>query len=103
MKSTLDSIFKVGFGIEMNSLYGSDEISNNFTKAFDDSNAIIYRRYVYPFWKIERYLNIGLEASLKRKVKVIDDFVFEAIRCRREQMKIEKVRIQFSMQYDCEH
>lgn len=90
MRSTLDSIFKVGFGIELNSLYGLDKFSTEFTKAFDDSNAIIYLRYVDPFWKIKRFLNVGLEASLKKKVKVIDDFVFEAIRCRKEQMKSEK-------------
>ncbi|KAF8380394.1 hypothetical protein HHK36_027879 [Tetracentron sinense] len=90
MKSTLDSIFKVGFGVDLNSLSGSDEFGNQFTKAFDDSNVIIYWRYVDLFWKIKRFLNIGLEASLKRNIKVMDDFVFQLIRCKREKMKTEK-------------
>ncbi|KAF8380393.1 hypothetical protein HHK36_027878 [Tetracentron sinense] len=89
-KSTFDSIFKVGFGVVLNSLSGSDEFGNQFTKAFDDSNFIVYWRYVDLFWKIKKCLNIGLEASLKRNIKVMDDFIFELIRCKREKMKTEK-------------
>ncbi|PIA49824.1 hypothetical protein AQUCO_01300516v1 [Aquilegia coerulea] len=89
MKSTLDSIFKVGFGIELNSLSGTDEFGNQFTKAFDDSNVIVYWRFVDPFWKLKRFLNIGAEASLKKNIQIIDDFVFQAIRSKREQMKSE--------------
>ncbi|XP_022765619.1 cytochrome P450 704C1-like isoform X2 [Durio zibethinus] len=91
MKSTLDSIFKVGFGVDLNALSGSDEFGNRFTKAFDDSNVIVYWRYVDLFWKVKRFLNIGLEAALKRNVKIIDEFIFELIQCKREQMKKEKL------------
>lgn len=87
LKSSLDSIFKVGFGVELNSLSGSDDFGNQFTKAFDDSNFIVYCRYVDVFWELKRYLNIGMEASLKRNIKLIDSFIFELIRCKREQMK----------------
>lgn len=87
MKSTLDSLFKVGFGIELNSLSGLDEFGVRFTKAFDDANEIVYWRFVDPFWKIRRFLNIGLEAALKRHMKVINDFVFKLIKHKREQMK----------------
>lgn len=65
MKSTLDSIFKVGFGVELNTLSGLDDSVSSFTKAFDDSNAIVYWRYVDILWKVKRFLNVGLEASLK--------------------------------------
>jgi hypothetical protein len=79
MKSTLDSIFKVGFGVDLNSLSASDEFGNRFSKAFDDSNFIVYWRYVDVFWRIKRFINIGLEASLKENIKVINDFIFELI------------------------
>ncbi|CAL5404912.1 unnamed protein product [Camellia sinensis] len=69
VKSTLDSIFKVGFGVELNTLSGSDEFSTPFMKAFDDSNVIVYWRYVDLLWKIKRFLNIGLEADLKQNIK----------------------------------
>ncbi|XVF54001.1 hypothetical protein PTKIN_Ptkin05aG0146400 [Pterospermum kingtungense] len=91
MKTTLDSIFEVGFGVELNALSGSDEFGNQFTKAFDDSNFIVYWRYVDVFWKVKRFLNIGLEAALKRNVKIIDDFIFNLIQCKREQRKNEKI------------
>ncbi|XP_057508986.1 cytochrome P450 704C1-like isoform X2 [Actinidia eriantha] len=91
MKSTLDSIFKVGFGVDLNTLSGSDESSNRFMKAFDDSNAIVYWRYVDILWKIKRLLNVGLEAVLKQNIEVIDNFVYELIRCKREQMKNGKL------------
>ncbi|KAJ0964118.1 hypothetical protein J5N97_029240 [Dioscorea zingiberensis] len=87
MKSTLDSIFKVGFGVELDTLSGSNEQGIRFSKAFDDSNFITFHRFVDLFWKVKRYLNIGLEAKLKRNLKVIDDFVFQLIRRKRELMK----------------
>ncbi|XP_052206776.1 cytochrome P450 704C1-like [Diospyros lotus] len=87
MKSTLDSIFKVGFGIELDTLSGSDEFSNRFMKAFDDSNVIVYWRYVDLLWKIKRFLNIGMEATLKKNIQIIDSFVYELIRSKRDQMK----------------
>ncbi|CAM8959176.1 unnamed protein product [Rhodiola kirilowii] len=91
LKATLDSIFKVGFGAELNSLSGTDEFGNRFTRAFDDSNHITYRRYVDIFWKVKRFLNIGFEASLKKNIKVIDDFVYQLIRYKREQLKDENL------------
>jgi hypothetical protein len=93
MKSTLDSIFKVGFGVDLNSLSDSDEFGNRFSKAFDDSNFIVYWRYVDVLWRTKPFLNIGLEASLKENLKVINDFIFELIRCKREQMKDEKLEV----------
>ncbi|KAI3982529.1 hypothetical protein MKX01_031268 [Papaver californicum] len=70
MKSTLDSMFKVGFGTELNSLSELDEFGVRFTKAFDDANEIVTG-----------------EAALKRNMKVINDFVFELIKHKRKQMK----------------
>ncbi|KAL0382315.1 UNVERIFIED_CONTAM: cytochrome [Sesamum calycinum] len=46
--------FKVGFGVDLDTLSGSDETSNRFIKAFDDSNVIVYWRYVDVFWKVKR-------------------------------------------------
>ncbi|GFY81960.1 cytochrome P450, family 704, subfamily A, polypeptide 2 [Actinidia rufa] len=62
MKSTLDSIFKVGFGVDLNTL---SELRGSLTLA----------------WK--QFLN--------RTSKVIDNFVYELIRCKREQMKNGKL------------
>uniref|UniRef100_A0A1W7HBV9 Cytochrome P450 n=1 Tax=Scoparia dulcis TaxID=107240 RepID=A0A1W7HBV9_SCODU len=86
MKSTMDSMFKVGFGIDLDTLSGSDDISNQFIKAFDDSNVIVYWRYVDVFWKIKRFLNISQERALRNNIKIIDDFVYKLIHHKRKQM-----------------
>ncbi|KAJ4841597.1 hypothetical protein Tsubulata_044636, partial [Turnera subulata] len=84
MRCTLDSIFKVGFGVELNCLSGSSSEGTEFMKAFDDSNALLIWRYVDPFWKLKRYFNVGSEASLKKNIKVIDDFVAKIISTKRK-------------------
>ncbi|KAJ4971233.1 hypothetical protein NE237_004332 [Protea cynaroides] len=77
MRCSLDSIFKVGFGVDLNSLEGSSEKGRKFIKAFDDSSRLVYWRYVDPFWKLRRILNLGSEGSLKKNIKIMEDFVFE--------------------------
>nr|DAD18630.1 TPA_asm: hypothetical protein HUJ06_020093 [Nelumbo nucifera] len=84
MKSTLDSIFKVGFGVELDSMGGSSE-GTKFAQAFDDSSALTLWRYVDIFWKIKKFLNIGKEATLKKNIKVIDNFMYKLIRSKIEQ------------------
>ncbi|XXG67302.1 hypothetical protein AAC387_Pa06g0681 [Persea americana] len=86
MKATLDSIFKVGFGTELNTLSGSNEEGNRFAEAFDDSSALTFHRYVDKFWKLKRLLNIGSEAVLKEKMKLMDEFVYKVIQSKKEQI-----------------
>nr|CAB3466835.1 unnamed protein product [Digitaria exilis] len=74
MKTTMDSIFKVGFGFELNTLSGSDESSIQFSNAFDEANSLVFHRYVDIFWQLKRYFNIGSEAKLRRNIQIIDDF-----------------------------
>nr|UHB15504.1 cytochrome P450 [Paris polyphylla] len=89
MKSTMDSIFKVGFGTELDCLGGSDE-GSKFAKAFDTSSELITRRYVHAFWKIERFLKFGPEAELRKNIKDINDFVYKLISTKTEQIPIER-------------
>ncbi|XP_062154847.1 cytochrome P450 704C1-like [Alnus glutinosa] len=90
MRCTLDSIFKVGFGVELECLEGSRKEGSAFMKAFDDSNALVYWRYVDPFWKLKRFLNIGSEAVLKKNIKIIDDFVHGLIRTKRKLLAMQQ-------------
>ncbi|XP_065864428.1 cytochrome P450 704C1 [Euphorbia lathyris] len=92
MRCTLDSIFKVGFGVELNCLIGSSKEGTAFMKAFDDSNALVYWRYVDPFWKLKRVFNVGCEASLKNNIKIIDDFVTNLIKNRRRLLEEQKFK-----------
>ncbi|XP_070672890.1 cytochrome P450 704C1-like [Malus domestica] len=90
MRCTLDSIFKVGFGIELHCLEWSSKEGTAFMKAFDESTALTYFRYIDPFWKLKRILNLGSEASLKKYVKVIDDFVHQVISSKRRLQEEQK-------------
>lgn len=87
MKSTLDSIFKVAFGVELDSMCGSNEEGRRFSQAFDDASALSLYRYVDIFWPIKKYLNIGAEAKLKKNIKIVDDFVYKLITNKVELMK----------------
>ena len=86
MRCTLDSIFKVGFGVDLNCLDGSSKEGVKFMKAFDDANALVYWRYVDPSWKLKRVLNISSEAALKKNIKVINTFVNGVITRKRKQV-----------------
>lgn len=90
MRCTLDSIFKVGFGVDLNCLDGSSGEGTEFMKAFDESNALVYWRYADPFWKLKRISNIGSEASLKKNIKVIDDFVHNLISTKRNLLGMQQ-------------
>ncbi|KAL6004723.1 hypothetical protein ACLOJK_005278 [Asimina triloba] len=89
MKCTLDSIFKVGFGVDLNCLDGTNKAGNEFIKAFDDSSALVYWRYADFLWKIKRFLNLGSEAVLRKNIKAIDGFVYGVIREKRKQLSYQ--------------
>ena len=99
MRCALDSIFKVGFGVELGCLEGSSKEGTTFMKAFDDSNALVYWRYVDPFWKLKRYFNVGCEATLKKNIEIIDDFVSSLISTRRKLLVEQRHQVSFFFQY----
>ncbi|GLT39500.1 hypothetical protein SLA2020_136870 [Shorea laevis] len=90
MQCTLDLILKVGFGVDLNCMDGSSKEGIAFMKAFDEWNALIYWRFVDPFWTLKRFLNIGCEASLKRNFKITDGFVYNLIRTKRKLLPTQR-------------
>nr|AGT16154.1 hypothetical protein SHCRBa_046_L16_R_150 [Saccharum hybrid cultivar R570] len=87
MRSTLDSIFKVGFGVSLGVLSGcSDEGAAAFARAFDDANEQVLYRFFDLSWKLKRLLNISSEAAMKRSIRTIDGFVYGVIDRKIEQM-----------------
>nr|XP_018624313.1 cytochrome P450 704C1-like isoform X1 [Nicotiana tomentosiformis] len=86
MKATLDSIFRVAFGVELDSMCGSNEEGKKFSDAFDNASEMTLWRYVDIFWKIKRALNIGSEAKLGDNIRTIDVFAYKLIHRKTEQM-----------------
>jgi cytochrome P450 len=68
---TMESFSEIGFGIQMGSL-GKEE-AHPFETAFDAAQEISTRRFSLPlwYWKLERLLNFGPEAELKRYIETI--------------------------------
>ncbi|XP_019459626.1 PREDICTED: cytochrome P450 704B1 [Lupinus angustifolius] len=89
MRMTLDSICKVGFGVEIGTL-APNFPDNCFARAFDTANIIVTLRFIDPLWKIKKILNIGSEAQLDRSIKIIDDFTYSVIRRRKAEIEDAK-------------
>lgn len=85
MRMTLDSICKVGFGVEIGTLAPSLP-DNCFAQAFDTANIIVTLRFVDPLWRLKRFLNVGSEALLGKSIKVIDEFTYNVIRRRKAEI-----------------
>ncbi|XP_045804437.1 cytochrome P450 704C1-like [Trifolium pratense] len=90
MKSTLDSIFKVAFGTELDSMCGTNEEGKNFAIAFDSANALTLYRYVDVFWKIKKFLNLGSEATLRKNAQIVHEFLIKLITTKIEEMRNSK-------------
>ena len=50
MRMTLDSICKVGFGVEIGTL-APNLPDNHFAQSFDNANIIVTLRFIDPLWK----------------------------------------------------
>ncbi|PWA84611.1 cytochrome P450 704B1 [Artemisia annua] len=86
MRMTLDSICKVGFGVEIGTLAPSLP-DNRFAKAFDAANIIVTLRFIDPLWKIKKFLRVGSEAILDESIKIIDDFTYSVIYRRKKEIE----------------
>ncbi|CAN1794289.1 Cytochrome P450 704B1 [Linum perenne] len=86
MRMTLDSICKVGFGVEIGTL-APNLPDNQFARAFDTANIIVTLRFIDPLWRIKKLFNIGSEALLDRSMKIINDFTYSVIRRRKAELE----------------
>ncbi|KAJ3673809.1 hypothetical protein LUZ60_005801 [Juncus effusus] len=87
MRMTLDSICKVGFGVEIGTL-SPDLPFNSFAQAFDLANIIVTLRFIDPFWRVKRFLNLGSEALLDQSIKVVDQFTYGMIHKRKAEIEL---------------
>lgn len=86
MRMTLDSICKVGFGVEIGTL-APYLPENSFAQAFDTANIVVTLRFIDPLWKLKKFLNVGSEALLEKSIKVIDDFTYSVIKRRKAEIQ----------------
>ncbi|MCE5167555.1 hypothetical protein HAX54_010211, partial [Datura stramonium] len=87
VKSSLDSVFQVAFGIELDSVCGScEEGASRFIEALEDASEMSLLRYIDVFWKIKKALNIGSEAKLRKSLAIVDEYMYKLIRSKAEQL-----------------
>lgn len=87
MKSTLDSVFTVLLGVELDGMCKTSEEGTRFSVAFDTASEMVRYRYVDLFWKIKRFFNVGSEAVLRKCVDELDEFVYKIINSKIAQVK----------------
>jgi cytochrome P450 len=87
MRLTLDSICKVGFGVEIGTLHPSLP-AVPFATNFDNANEAVTYRFFDPLWQLKKLLNIGSEAVLSSSVKVVDDFTYRVVQTRRAELHV---------------
>ncbi|KAI5070366.1 hypothetical protein GOP47_0014709 [Adiantum capillus-veneris] len=86
MRMTLNSICKVGFGIQIGSL--SPALPDvPFGRSFDTVNEITATRLFNPLWELKKALNIGDEGVLKQEVEVLNSFTTNVIQKRRVELE----------------
>jgi len=90
LRATMDSIFTIAFGLDLDTLMGGSEKGSRFAAAFDDASEFTLLRYVNAFWKAQRFLGVGSEAKLRQRVKAVDEFVYKCIRDRAQELSHSK-------------
>ena len=79
---TLDSIGKVGFGVEVGCLDDGD-VASSFARAFDTATQHSGSRFVDPIWKLKRLLGLGSERELAAALRGVHGFCDRVINERR--------------------
>jgi len=90
LRSTMDGICKLGFGVDINSLTNTNSGAEaSFAMAFDTANALLMWRYFDVAWKLKRYFNFLSEATMKNNIKTVDDFVYKVIQSRKQEISVQ--------------
>ncbi|KAM7268726.1 hypothetical protein ACFE04_010892 [Oxalis oulophora] len=75
MKSTLDSVFKVVLGVDLDTMCGTNEEGTKFSKAFDEASEITSYRGIDVLWKIKKFINVGSEDDIIKKRDILSRFL----------------------------
>jgi cytochrome P450 len=89
LRLTMETICQVSFGIGIGTLEPSlPDIP--FAKAFENANELSAHRFVDPLWKLKRFFNVGAEATMVKSIKQIDDFAYDVIYARKQEVAAQK-------------
>jgi len=88
MRYMMDCFMQLSFG-ECENILKSEQLPE-FLDALQDVQSMLRTRFVQPWWKISRFLNVGPEKKLRKLMAVLDNKAYEIIRRRRQKQMTEK-------------
>lgn len=94
LRLTFDNVCMIAFGIDPGCLRpGLPAIP--FAAAFEDATEATLLRFVTPttVWKTMKFLDIGNERRLRRSIEKVDEFAYEVIKTRREELNAKTKRL----------
>ena len=68
---TLDSIGEIGFGASVGSLENAD---SPFLTSFDEAQRSLFWRFLFPGWRLLRFLGLGFERKAKIHFKILKEY-----------------------------
>ena len=82
---TFDTICEVLMSEQMNTLSTASMPYkyNSIAHSLDTAHELISRRYMHPWWRIQKFLNVGSERVLKKEISKFKLFVSNVIAKRR--------------------
>ncbi|KAI5083292.1 hypothetical protein GOP47_0003035 [Adiantum capillus-veneris] len=89
---TFHSICEVVFGNAFKESDNAGEKANSIAAMLDNAQEMITRRYIYPWWRIQRLFNIGSEKVFREDITRFKSFLTTVIDRRRSQMQKEATR-----------
>jgi cytochrome P450 len=78
---TFDSFCDLAFGVSFDSLQDVAKTNTkpDFLRAFDDLTLKAGNRFYRPFWKLEKLLNVGDEALIKRDAAIVHSVIDQLV------------------------
>ncbi|KAK9147468.1 hypothetical protein Scep_006225 [Stephania cephalantha] len=87
LRLTFDNICGLAFGMDPETL--SEGMPDNaFAAAFDRATEASLQRFILPeaFWKLKRWLGLGMEVTLSKSLKCIDGYLTNVIQTRKQEL-----------------
>lgn len=75
-RATLEAFGHIGFGVEIGGLKkgAAAAVSRDFREGFDFATGVLAYRFIDPFWRLKRFLNIGNERKMRKSLEMVKSF-----------------------------
>jgi hypothetical protein len=82
---TLDTTVRIAFGVDLGCL-APNLPHIPVAKSCKTASTCSFARFSHPFWKVEKLFQLGQERDLKKAVAALDDFAYDVIQRRKQEL-----------------